>query len=363
MRRAAGAVFVAAISLIAATSASAKTHWLCTPGMKHDPCTPSFKTTQFSSWDTKIRTYTPKKANPKVDCFYVYPTVSNEQGPVADLKASPEIKSIALYQAARFSNVCRVYAPLYRQITVPGLNSGKVTAAQNAVGDKDLAAAWKDYLAHYNKGRGVVLIGHSQGSFRLTTLIQRQIDEKAAVRRKLVSAILLGGNETVKIGSDRGGSFQNVPVCKSNTQTGCLIAYSSFNQTPPNNPLFGKAATPDQEVVCTNPASLAGGPKRLDSIEPTTPYASGLIAAGIQLLHLTLPKVSTPFIEATDAFSGQCVTENNSHFLKITSLPGTPVPDPSPTPEWGLHLLDMNVAQGDLVKLVATQARAWGSKR
>ncbi len=35
-------------------------------------------------------------------------------------------------------------------------------------GDRDVKAAWNDYLARDNKGRGVVLIGHSQGSLILT---------------------------------------------------------------------------------------------------------------------------------------------------------------------------------------------------
>src|SRR4029079_3491291 len=167
---------------------------------------------------------------PKVDCFYVYPTVSNQNTNVATRAAAPEIRSIALFQAARFSQVCRVFAPLYRQVTVQGLQRNP-TAAERALGDKDVLEAWKLYLARFNKGRGVVLIGHSQGSFRLTSLIQRQIDKRAAVRRKLVSAILLGGNVMVRTGSDRGGSFQNVPACRSKTQLGCVVAFSTFNQT------------------------------------------------------------------------------------------------------------------------------------
>ena len=31
------------------------------------------------------------------------------------------------------------------------------------------------------------------------------------------------------------------------------------------------------------------------------------------------------------------------------------------TPEWGLHLVDVNVAMGDLVSIARRQARAWCS--
>jgi len=294
-----------------------------------------------------------------VDCFYVYPTVSNQQTTVATKAADPEIRDIALFQVARFSQVCRVFAPLYRQITVPGVQRGDATAADVALGDKDLLEAWRHYLEKWNKGRGVVLIGHSQGTFRLTSLIRKQIDDNAKLRKRLVSALLLGGNVTVRKGSDRGGSFKNVPACRRTTQIGCVVAFSTFNATPPANAIFGRTTDANREVLCSNPARLGGGSSRLDSIEPTKEFAPGtLINLGIKLLDLPLPPASTPFIESRSVFSGRCVDEGGAHVLKVTSLPGAPVPKPSPDATWGLHLIDANVAQGDLVRLVAAQARA-----
>ena len=40
----------------------------------------------------------------------------------------------------------------------------------------------------------------------------------------------------------------------------------------------------------------------------------------------------------------------------VRSENGTPVLNPSPDATWGLHLLDVNVAQGELVSLVRSQA-------
>jgi Protein of unknown function (DUF3089) len=360
-----GGVALAAVLAIltSAAPASAKTTWLCRPGIAHNPCDPSLKTTIFSSFGQRTGVVQPTRSNPKVDCFYVYPTVSDQKKTVATKTAEPAVRDIALYQAARFSQVCRVFAPLYRQITVQGLSSS-ATTTQRRLGDADITAAWKEYLARYNKGRGFVLIGHSQGTSRLIGLIQKQIDGNRAVRRRLLSAILLGGNVTVRKGSDRGGSFKNIAACRSSTQLGCVVAYSSFNATPPDDSIFGRAADPNQEVLCTNPAALGGGSATLDSIIPSKPYARGsLIGAGIQLLRFPLPKVSTPFLEATAAFSAQCETGNNANVLQVTSLPGTPTPTPSPSASWGLHLMDMNVAQGDLVKLVRSEAKAFEKPR
>ena len=97
-------------------------------------------------------------------------------------------------------------------------------------------AAWEEFLAKDDKGKGVVLIGHSQGSLMLIQLIKEQIDPNPAERKLLVSAVLLGGNVLVHKGELTGGDFQNVPACTEATETGCVIAYSSFLKEPPLRP-------------------------------------------------------------------------------------------------------------------------------
>ena len=118
--------------------------------------------------------------------------------------------------------------------------------------------AWRDYLKHYNHGRGVVLIGHSQGSFVLRQLVAKEIDSKRKVRSKLISAVLLGGNVLVKKGSDVGGDFKHVPACRSRSQTGCVIAFSTFGETPPANAIFGRTNAPGKRGALHQP----GGARR-----------------------------------------------------------------------------------------------------
>ena len=96
------------------------------------------------------------------------------------------------------------------------------------------------YLAEAgSKGRGVVLIGHSQGSGVLTQLIANEIDGKPA-QKQLISALLLGTNLPVLKGQDTG-TFKSIPLCKSPSQTGCAVAYVSFRETspPPKGSRFG----------------------------------------------------------------------------------------------------------------------------
>ena len=149
------------------------------------------------------------------------------------------LRSIALYQAARYSRDCRVFAPVYRQVTVQGLlQPSTVTPEMREQGYDDVVEAWRAYLRRFNHGRGVVLIGHSQGTFVLRRLIREEIDPKASARRRLVSAVLLGGNVTVKKGSDRGGDFKQVRACRRASQTGCVVAFSTFNAPVPDERAF-----------------------------------------------------------------------------------------------------------------------------
>ncbi len=362
------ALAVGAAVAVAATPAKPlpPTVWLCHPGVRPDPCDVGLGTTRVTPAGARVA---PQRVvadrAPKLDCFYVYPTVGDQTAPVATLRIDPEERSIARFQAARYSQHCRVFAPMYRQQTLQGIFSGRaLQTGPTSDGYRDVAAAWTSYLAHDNHGRGVVLIGHSQGSFVLRELIRRVIDPKPRVRRLLVSAILLGGNVEVPAGRDVGGDFQHVPACRSATQFGCVIAFSTFDQPPPATSLFGRTATPGRQVLCTNPAALAGGSGTLDPIYPTQPFAPGtLLSVAIRLLGTPLPSAPTPWVAAPGAYSASCSSAGGANVLRIVPLAGAPTFRPSPDPTWGLHLLDANVALGNLVALVGSQGRAWERAR
>ena len=136
-------------------------------------------------------THTAPPVEAPVDCFYVYPTISAQGTLNADLSVDPELVTIAEQQAARFSSVCRVFAPVYRQVTVSGLIDPRVTPANFDLAYADVRRAWSEYLARDNNGRGVVLVGHSQGAAMLTRLVRERIDGDAAARARVVSALLI----------------------------------------------------------------------------------------------------------------------------------------------------------------------------
>jgi hypothetical protein len=360
------AILAAGLALTAAP-ASAKTHWLCNPDRPTPYCTPSLSTTVLSPTGDILGTKTVKRDKaPRFDCFYVYPTVSDQPTPQATFAVDPEEKSIVLYQAARYTQHCRLFAPVYRQLTLQGIGvSGRsdATPEMRQTAYNDVRDAWRDYLKNFNDGRGVVLIGHSQGTFVLRALVSREIDPKPKVRDRLISAILLGGNVVVAQGQDAGGDFQHVPACRSDSQFGCVVAWSTFDAPVPPNALFGHASQPGQQVLCTDPAALGGGSASITPIYPSAPFAPGTtIGAGTSLVGIPRPDVSTTFISAPGAYDATCSDADNASVLQISPLNGAPTPRAVPDAGWGLHLTDANIAQGNLVDLVAKQARAYEGK-
>jgi len=345
---------------VSIANAPTNTVWLCKPGVSPDPCAGGLDSTAVAADGTKTVQKASVATDPKIDCFYVYPTVSTQPTINANLHVDPEETGVAVAQTARFSQVCQVYAPMYRQLTLKAIsNRGKVTSQAGVIAYTDVQNAWLDYLAHYNHGRGVVLIGHSQGAGMLTRLIKAQIDTSAAQRKLLVSAILLGGNVTVPVGKTVGGSFTTVPACTKTSQTGCVIAYSSFLKTPPTDSLFGRSHTAGQQVLCTNPAALGGGSAVLHPEFPTK--AGGAVGSLIS----SLPNEATPWVTYPDLYEGQCMDQGGASWLQITPTPGPgderPVVTEQIGPTWGLHLVDVNITFEDLVDLVRQQAAAYSS--
>ena len=236
------------LPVAAPATVGAKTVWLCKPGLASNPCTPGLDTARFSPDRAALGTELVKRVrHPRIDCFYVYPTVSDQPTREATRRIDPELRSIALYQAAHYSRDCRVYAPVYRQVTLAGLSSFDAHVSGPAY--RDVYAAWRSYVERYNRGRGVVLIGHSQGTYVLRRLIAEEIDRRPRVRRRLVSALLLGGNVLVRKGRDSGGDFEHVRACRSDRQFGCVVAFSTFNAPVPSDALFGRTTEPGLAVL------------------------------------------------------------------------------------------------------------------
>lgn len=306
----------------------------------------------------------PSSAGSAFDCFYVYPTVSAEPSDNADLRVQPEEMQAAQAQASRFSQVCDVWAPMYRQVTLSGLVRGIAGHAPDieSIAYRSLLAGWRDFLAHHDNGKPIILIGHSQGASILIQLVHRELDPNPALRRRLVSAIIVGGNVQVPRGKTVGGSFRTVPTCTAPGQVGCVIAYSTFGAQPPADALFGRPgqgvsllagqiASAGQQVACTNPANLGGGPAPLQSFLSPTDFPTADAT------------VTTPWVSFPGLYSGACEHADGASWLQVTASasPGDlrPLVKAKLGPAWGYHGDDVNLALGNLVSDVAAQEQAY----
>jgi hypothetical protein len=371
----------AAATAPAATTPTTPVVWGCRPDVTPNPCYGSLDTTILKSTTLQprkvLRVDHPQNAtNPKVDCFYVYPTVSSSLKPAAAQHMTNEVRSILNYQAARWSQQCRVFAPVYRQLTLAGIVSSSI-AQQKVLTDRaygDVLAAWKSYLANDNHGRGVVFIGHSQGSEMLIKLLSKEIDPDPALRKQVVSAIVLGGNVAVKKGQRAGGDFQNIPTCATQDEAGCLIAYSTFDKQPSSHTTFGRldgtlraafdlpTDLENDEVACVSPADLSGDHGLNETYTRTEPFP-GLIGLGLTQLYLGFqPKASTPWVSPGEKYRSHCVHSNGANVLMVkAAAPATILPVASPTPDWGLHLADMNLPLGNLQRVLEHQIATYAA--
>jgi hypothetical protein len=338
---------------------AAGTTWLCQPGTADDPCESPEGATVVSASGASTPQPAPAVAPSPVDCFYVYPTVSRQTTDNANLKVQAVELEAAFSQASRFSSVCNVWSPVYRQRTAVSLEKGLGNdPAADAVAYQSVLSAWKDYLANDNDGRPVAFIGHSQGAAMLIRLLRSQVDTDPSVRARLVAAIILGGNVEVPIGRTVGGSFAHIPACTAATQTGCVIAYSSFPSRPPADSEFGRPgqgvslqsgqrATKGLAVLCVNPASLRG---RIGTLDPYFVATTGGTAAA-------------PWVTYPGLYTARCRQGGGASWLEVkTASAGHDVrPTVSETlgPAWGYHPDDVNLALGNLVADVGTEITAF----
>jgi hypothetical protein len=328
--------------------------WLCSPGTAADPCVSDLSAESVSASGTRSLQTATAAADSPFDCFYVYPTVSSETGPNSDLTVQPAEVLAARDQASRFSAVCRVWAPMYKQVTQGALFTVGVSALNVAY--SSLVSAWQYYVQHVNNGRPIVFIGHSQGAAMLIRLLAEQVDQNPAVRKRMVVAILAGGNLQVPTGSTVGATFKNIPLCTSLKAPGCAIAYSTFGSQPPPGALFARPGTgvslmslqlasSGQQVACVNPASIAGGRATL------VPY-------------FLRPGTGT-WVTYPGLYEAACESSGGATWLQVDTVksPGDtrPVVTASLGPDWGYHGEDIGLALGNLVADVSALEAAYSS--
>ncbi len=350
--------------------------WLCHPDNPEDACDRDLSTTIIAANGRFTRESWPNNPEPAIDCFYAYPTTSHDKSGNSDLIPAEQGELITAHlQAARFRSQCRVFAPLYRQVTVPALRAmmrGESIGGDRTMALNDIKVAWNYYLEHENQGRGFVLIGHSQGASLLRDLIASEIDGKSN-QKQLVSAIIVGTSVNVPPGHEVGGTYKHISLCRSAEQIGCIVTFSSYrDRLPPTADAYFGRISGDSMPGCTNPAALAGGKGELISYFSTIGEIS--LRFG-EYRHWTTPTqpVETPFVSVPGMISAECVRNDGFSYLQISvaadsndaradDIVGDYWVEDEIVSAFGLHLIDTHLTMGNLVEIVGVQARIYAAQ-
>jgi hypothetical protein len=269
-----------------------------------------------------------------------------------DFSDLERITEVTLAQVGRFRTLCRMFVPLYRQVTI-GTYAGWVHDPEQyfSVAASDVEDAFLHYLGQYNHGRRVVLIGHSQGAEMITRLLKHRFDADPVLRERLLVAFVVGGRISTARGKPEGGSFSHVPVCTAPTQTGCVIGYRSYREGSEID-AGPDAPPPGQQTICVDPVARGGSRAFSGAVLPSHAYG------------FDLPGVTTPYAIVRNAYRGHCeVRSDGFAYLAVSPVPDAPVhpldlEDRRFRGRLGLHVLDFQLPQLDLLAQVRARLAA-----
>jgi len=335
--------------------------WLCRPDIATDVCRGDATATEVHEDLSRSIVRSFGAVHPSVDCFYVYPTVDGNllPGNHTDTDDSRAAAEVTVSQVAPFHEICALYVPLYRQVTIGTyLFGGKGEESRSEVAYSDVEDAFLHYMGQYNHGRKVVLLGHSQGADMIVRLLKARFEHDPLMRQRLLVAMPIGGPVEVPRGRTLGGTFSTLPLCTRPDELGCVVAF----QSRPARGKVGKPAfepQPANEIACVNPTALGGtGAHRFSrSLFP-------IMAMTRPSLH-GIEGVETPFLLLRDFYTGECTAGPDGYrYLGVAAAPRPgdarqSALDLSSAPfngTLGLHVADFQFAMGDLIDLVARRA-------
>ncbi len=361
------ALLAAAAATPPAAGAAEGTTWICKPGQADDLCAGTIAGNTLPPPGEAAEPLDYKRPKePPVDCFYLYPTQSEQSTPNSNLDKDPPIRRVVVQQARMFSTVCDVYAPMYRQVTFNGDQSAHNPTVETAY--KSARSAFKDYLKNYNDGRGFIMLGHSQGSAHTARLIAELVDTDRKLRKRFVGAIAPGANIAVPIRKPVGGLFEKVPACTEVGEYGCVIAFSTYSEAPPSNSAYGRVdsgywiyprerfSADSHEVICTDPARLDGG--------------NGGLLPLVNFDYLTstpAQETESPWASQPDYYRVQCKRQDGAHWLALSklNLAGDARLDLGALVASGsnYHVPEVNLAEGNLLRIAELQTGAYAKAK
>ena len=282
-----------------------------------------------------------------VAVFFVHPTTylkkTHWNAPLDDPQARQIGEITVRANASVFANAAEVWAPRYRQATLGAFVSEDPAARQALdLAYADVAEAFDTFVAAQPPGRGIVLAGHSQGSF----IVKRLLKDKIAgtpLAKRIVAAYAVGWI----VDTARDLPAMGLPGCAAPAQTGCMVSFLSFADNADPSTMrnaYERLAGPSgalpapPQILCSNP--LTGG------IGGTAPASANL--GGI------VPDLKMEHAKVTPALVGASCNADGT--LRIGSGPDM---GPFVLPGGNYHVYDYALFWTNLKRDFGTRAAAW----
>jgi hypothetical protein len=189
--------------------------------------------------------------NSPVDVFFVHPTGYLKgdywTDPLEEKSATMEnTQWMMANQASAYNGCCSVYAPHYRQASIYSyFGSDELRAEVHNFVYQDVKKSFEYFIENFSNGRPFIIASHSQGTHHSIRLLAEEIDSSDLYPR-MVGAYIIGG----MISKDWMSSMENIGVCESAEQIGCLVHWDTMNVAQINKdmPLYSNN-------ICVNPIS------------------------------------------------------------------------------------------------------------
>lgn len=236
---------------------------------------------------------------PPFAVFFVHPTSyiplalteqANWNASPGDAVAEGRARLFIRGMASAFNRADEIWAPKYRQAVAGAFLTDKPQATQAIdAAYADVREAFRFFLASVPAGKPIVLAGHSQGSIHILRLLREEVAGKP-VQARLAAVYAIGW----PISMDHDLPALPVPACAAASQTGCIVAWSSFAEPADPEMLLSRySRTPgfdgqprgEGPILCTNPLTGAAGGSapasaNLGTLVPRADFSGGDLVSG-----------------------------------------------------------------------------------
>ena len=287
----------------------------------------------------------------KADVFFIHLTTyfSNDswnQNLKSDDGIYNQIRWL-ISQATIFNECCQIYAPRYRQATLASFFNKENGLKARSFAFNDILVSFDEYIKKYNKGRPIIIAGHSQGAEHGLRLLFERFHNKK-LRQQLVAAYLPGRNIPL---NDVLEIMPDIPPCKTDSQLSCINTWSTYSKNFKQNNEYRKAdyiylnnwiKTVDKKLMCTNPISWKTNNLSVGKKLNQGPY---------------LPTDDNKNIKKNKFVDAQCIDG-----LLIANVDEDEL-DFLPFGEGNYHMYDFNFYYIDIRKNALHRSKEWYSKK